>query len=227
MNTQNLIRWAGLAALVAGMCFVAVELLRPPVVLESVTTTRWAGVHGLAIAMSLTGLLGVAAIYARQAEKAGWLGLVGYLLLSLWLALSLPFNVLQGFVLPLLAPEAPALAEGFLGMFTRSTGAMDFGVLTVLWNLSDALFLLGSLVFGAATLRAGVLSRWAAGLYTAGIGLAPAYRLLPAALQPLVALPIGLGLAWLGFAVWSERRTSAALPLSERRTTQLRQPSAQ
>lgn len=227
MNNQNLIRWAGLAALVAGLCFVVVELLRPPVVLASVTTTRWAGVHGLAIAMALFGLLGVTGIYARQAEKAGWLGLAGYLLMSLWLALSLPFYFLQGYVLPLLATEAPALAEGFLEMFTRSASAPNFGPLTALWDLGDILFVLGSLTFGISTLRAGILSRWAAGIFTAGIGLAPAYVLLPLALQPFVAVPIGVGLAWLGFAVWSERRVYAAHPVSERSTAQLRQPSAQ
>lgn len=226
MKTQTLIRWAGLAALVAGLCFVVVELLRPPVVLASVTTPRWAIVHGLAIAMSLFGLVGVTGIYARQAKAAGWLGLAGYLLLSLWLALALSLNVLQVSVLPLLVTEAPALAEGLLGMFARSTGATNFGPLTVLWNLDDILFMLGSLVFGIATLRAGVVSRWAAGLYTAGIVLAPAYGLLPAALQPLVALPIGLGLAWLGMALCLERRAPAAQPVSGPETVQLRQTGA-
>jgi hypothetical protein len=119
------------------------------------------------------------------------------------------------------------LAEGFLGMFARSAGATNFGVITVLWNLSDVLFVLGSLMFGIATLRAGVLSRWAAGLFTAGIGLAPAYGLLPAALQPLVALPIGLGLAWLGFAIWSERRAPALQIIAVRGTAQLRQTGAE
>jgi hypothetical protein len=227
MNTQNLIRWAGLAALLAGMCFVIVYLLRPPVILASLTTARWAGVHGLAIAMSMFGLLGVTGIYARQAQAAGWLGLAGYLLLSLWLALSLPFNVLQGFVLPILATEAPALAEGFLGMFTRSAGAMNFGFLTVLWALCDILFVFGSLVFGIATLRARVLPRWAAGLFTAGIGLAPAYGLLPAALQPLVALPIGLGLAWLGIALWPERRLPALPTNAGRGMAQVRHLGAE
>jgi hypothetical protein len=209
------------------VCFVVVELLRPPAVLTSVTSARWAGVHGLAIAMALFGLVGVTGIYARQAERAGWLGLAGYLLLSLWLALSLPLNFLQGFVLPLLATEAPALAEGLLELFARSASAANFGPVTALWDLGDILFVLGSLVFGISTLRAKVLSRWAAGMFTAGIALAPAYGLLPATLQPLVAVPIGLGLAWLGFAVWAERRAPAAPPISERRTTQLRQPSAQ
>ncbi len=226
MKTQNLIRWAGLAALVAGICFVVVELTRPPVVLASVTTARWAGVHSLAIAMPMFGLLGVTGIYARQAEAAGWLGLTGYLLLSLWLALALPFNFLEGYVLPLLASEAPALAENLLGMFARSTGAMSFGPLTTFWDLSDAMFLLGSLVFGIATLRARVLSRWAAGTFTAGIALAPAYGLLPAALQPLVALPIGLGLAWMGYALWSERRVRTAQPAPDHGMARLRQTGA-
>jgi hypothetical protein len=226
MKTQDLIHWAGLGALVAGMCFVVVELFRPPVILESVTTTRWAGVYGLAIAMCLFGLVGVNGIYARQAEAAGWLGLTGYLLLSLWLALSLPFNVLGGYVLPLLATEAPALADGFLEMFARSTSATNFGALTALWNLCDILFVFGSLVFGIATLRAGILSRWAAGTLTVGIVVAPAYGLLPTVLQPLVAVPIGLGLAWLGFAVWAGRPKRAAQPVSGRGTAQIRQTGA-
>jgi hypothetical protein len=226
MKTHYLIRWAGLAALAAGLCFVVVELLRPPVVLASVTTTRWAGVHGLAIAMCLFGLVGVTGIYARQAEAAGWLGLAGYLLLSLWLALSLPFNVLQGYVLPILATEAPALAEALLEMFTRSALAINFGPLTAIWNLCDILFVLGCLVFGIATLRAGILSRWAAGTLIVGIAVAPAYGLLPTALQPLVAVPIGSGLAWLGFAVWVGRRQHAAQPVPGRGTAQIRQSGA-
>ena len=59
MNTRNLIRWAGLSALVAGICFVAMGLLHPPDILSSVTTTRWAITHAVAIAMSVFGLLGM------------------------------------------------------------------------------------------------------------------------------------------------------------------------
>ncbi len=93
MNTRNLIRWAGLSAMVAGICFVALALLHPPDMLSSVTTTRWAITHALAIAMSVFGLFGMTGLYARQAEAAGWLGLTGYLLWSLWLVLFLPFNL--------------------------------------------------------------------------------------------------------------------------------------
>jgi hypothetical protein len=33
-----------------------------------------------------------------------------------------------------------------------------------------------------------------------------AFALLPHALEPLAAVPVGVGLAWLGYALWSERR---------------------
>src|SRR5919206_4653760 len=189
MNTRNLIRWAGLSALLAGICFVVFGLLNPPDILSAVTTSRWAISRALAIAMSVFGLFGMTGLYTRQAKEAGWLGLAGYLLWSFWLVLFLPFNFFEAFILPLLATAAPAFAEGFLGIITRSAGEMNVGVLADLWALSDILFLLGGLVFGIATLRAGILSRWAARVFTLGIGLAPASALLPPQLDPPVAGP--------------------------------------
>ena len=175
MNSQKLIRWAGLSALVAGLCFVALGL-SPSDSLSSVTTSRWAIIHSLAIAMSVFGLLGMTGLYGRQAEAAGWLGLAGYLLWSLWLVLVLPFNFFEAFILPLLATEAPGFAENFLRVVTRSAGEMNFGVLADLWALSDILFLVGGLIFGIGTLRAGILSRRAAGVLPSGSGWPPCLR---------------------------------------------------
>jgi hypothetical protein len=179
-------------------------------VLSSVTTTRWTIVHSLALAMSVFGLLGMVGLYARQVKEAGWLGLAGFLLLSLWLMLILPFTFFEVFFLPLLATEAPTFAAGFLGIFTGSASEINFGVLAALWKLSGVLLLLGGLVFGIATLRAGILSRWAAGLLAVGCVLTPAFALLPPELEPLAAVPIGVGLAWLGYSLFSERRREQA-----------------
>ena len=107
-TASNLIRWAGLAAMGAGILFLAIQLIHPLDVLESVTTTRWAIVHYLGIVMCLLGLLGMTGIYARQAEEAGWLGLTGYLLVSLFFALTLGFQFVEAFVSPLLANAAVA-----------------------------------------------------------------------------------------------------------------------
>ncbi|MBC8036897.1 MAG: hypothetical protein H7X89_06750 [Rhizobiales bacterium] len=206
--------------MVAGICFVVVGLLHPPNILSSVSTTRWVIVHAVAIAMSLFGLPGITGVYARQAHAAGWLGLAGYLLFSLWLVLIFAFTFFEVFVLPLLATTAPTFAAGFLGIFTGSA-EMNFGGLAALWGLSDALFALGGLVFGIATFRAGILPRWAGGALTIAIILAPVSALLPNELRPLVAVPIGFALALLGYALWSERREHASEAIPGRASPQL------
>src|SRR5829696_1018026 len=224
ITASSLIRWAGLAAMVAGICFVVLGLLHPPNVLSSVTTTRWTIAHSLALAMSLFGLLGMMGLYARQVKEAGWLGLAGFLLLSLWLVLLLPFTFFEVFFLPLLATEAPTFAKGFLEIFTGSASGINFGALPALWQLSGVLLLLGGLVFGIATFRAHVLSRWPAALLAVAAALTPAAAFLPHAIQPLVAVPLGAGLAWLGYALFSERRERAAEPVPSSGSPQLHQP---
>src|SRR5947207_6074512 len=97
ITASKLIRCAGLSALLAGLCYVLVGIFHPPSVLASVTTTRWAIVHVLACAMSFFGLLGMAGLYARQAEKSGWTGLVGFVMLSIWLVLIMGFSFVEAF----------------------------------------------------------------------------------------------------------------------------------
>ena len=215
MNTRKLLRWAGLSAMVAGICFAVLGLFHPPNILSSVSTSQWVIVHALAIAMSVFGLFGITGLYTRQAAAAGWLGLAGYILFSLWLVLIFGFTFFEVFVLPLLAAEAPTFAAGFLAIFTGSAET-NIGMLAGLWGLSDILFLFSGLVFGIATFRARILSRWAAGALILGWALAPASALLPHEIRPLVAVPIGLGLAGLGYALWSERREQASAPAPAR-----------
>jgi len=210
MNTRNLIRWAGISAMLAGIFYVAVGLFHPPNIVSSVTTTQWAIVHIVATAMCFFGLLGITGIYARQVKESGWLGLAGYLLLSLWLVIIAGFTFVEVLILPVLATTTPAFAEGWLGMFNGSAGTMDLGALPLIWTLSGPIYLLGGLLFGISTIRAGILSRWAAGLLAVGTLLAPLASLLPLELQPKVAIPVGLALAWLGYALWSERRKQVA-----------------
>ena len=166
--------------------------------------------------MSFFGLIGMAGLYARQAEKAGWLGLAGYVLFSLWLALILGFTFVEVFILPALATVAPTFVDGWLGMFTGSASAVDLGALPLLWTLTGPIYILGGLLFGIATFRAGILPRWAGILLAAGTVLGPAAILFPPEYQPKVAVPVGLALAWLGYALWSERRAQAAQPAPAR-----------
>jgi Na+/H+ antiporter NhaD/arsenite permease-like protein len=82
-TASKLIRWTGLAALGAGIIFAGIQPIHPPDVLSSVTTGSWAIITTLKTVMCLLFLLGIAGIYARQVGKVGWLGLAGFLLLSL------------------------------------------------------------------------------------------------------------------------------------------------
>jgi len=84
-----------------------------------------------------------------------------------------------------------------------------------MWSLSNPIFIVGSLLFAIATFRAGILPRWAAGLIALGTLMIPVGALLPTELQAkIILIPIGLGLAWMGYALLTERRqhVSEALP---------------
>jgi hypothetical protein len=216
ITTSNLLSWAGVLAMVAGTMYVLVGLLHTLVShnggLSSVTNNVWVLTHSLTIGVSFFGLLGIAGLYARQAERVGWFGLAGFLLFSLWLVLVPGFTFFEAFILPLLAIDAPTVAEGFLAIFTGSAGGTKFGTLATIWTLMGPMYILGALLFGVATLRAGILSRWAAGLFGFGAVSSLAFALVPPALESLAAVPVGLGLAWLGYALWSERRQAASQP---------------
>lgn len=53
-------------------------------------------------------------------------------------------------------------------MFSSSTSAVNLGILPVLWTLTGPLYMFGGLLFGIATFRAGILSRWAGVLLALG-----------------------------------------------------------
>jgi hypothetical protein len=76
---------------------------------------------------------------------------------------------------------------------------------------SGWLGLAGLLLFGVATLRAGVLPRWAGGALAVGTVAPLALSLLlPAEFIRLAAVPVGLALALLGYALWSEPRENVS-----------------
>jgi hypothetical protein len=71
--------------------------------------------------------------------------------------------------------------------------------------------LAGGVLFGVATLRARILPRWAAGLLTVGTVMPLlASSLVPHPFDRSFAVPVGVALAALGYALWSERPERAA-----------------
>lgn len=206
LSATTLMRLAGAAAMVSGLGFVIVGLFHQVNEPAVVTTATWINVHIVAMMMCITGMFGLTGLLARQVGRIGWLGLIGYGMFSLWMALVLSFSLVEAFVLPGLAAESPAFVAGFLGMFSGSASAVDLGAMPALWDVSGPLFIIGSLLFGIATFRAHVLPRGAAALLAVGALLIPLGGFVSPELQSLVMVPIGLGLLWLGFALALERQ---------------------
>ena len=206
MTALTLMQLAGVSAMVAGLCFIVIGMFHPVNILSSVTTANWVNVHIFATAIGFFGLFGLAGLYARQAEKSGWLGLAGFLLFSLWMTLVCGFSFVEAFILPRLVTESPAFVEGILGMFSGIPSKVDLGVLPTLWNLSGPMYIIGPLLFGIATFRAGVLPRWAGALLVLGAVLVPVGALVPPEYQPKIMIPVGLAMGWMGYALFSERQ---------------------
>jgi hypothetical protein len=85
---------------------------------------------------------------------------------------------------------------------------VNLGAISTFHALASALFVGGTLLFGIATLRAGILPRLASGVFAFGLLL-----FLPvvasAGVPRLAAVPVGLALAWMGYALWSQRQQSS------------------
>jgi hypothetical protein len=219
VTTPGLVRTTGLAAVVGGLMFVAIQPLHPADTLDSVTTDAWAIIHYATLVMLALFVVGITGIYAAQIEKMGWLGLAGYVVLVIGLVLTAIGGVIEAFVQPLIASSDPAFVQGMLDMVHGHPTDADLGAIPLVWNVSSAAFLAGTLLFGIANFRAGVLSRWASAVFAVGLfASAPVAGLLGS--PRVAAVPIGVGLAWMGYSLWSLRRRQVAAPAVATAATQ-------
>ena len=212
VTIPNLIRAAGLSAVLAGAMFAAILPINPPDVFASVNTSSFILITSLKTAMSIFGLLGITGLYARQVEKTGWMGLTGYLLLTIFYAVEMCYTFAEPTILPLLAPVVPTFVESVMGMSSGAGGPMNLGVFAVIFHILSALYLLGLLLFGIAIFRARILSRWAAVLLALSGPLAIIMSLLPHQIARLAAMPMGFALIWLGYSLFTERREEVSEP---------------
>ena len=160
-------------------------------------------------------------------------GLAGFLLLSLSWALQMAFVFATAFILPLLATTAPRFVDSLLRSAAGPVSGVNLGALPALYTLVGIGYILGGLLFGIATLRAGILPRWPAGLLAVASALPVVFvlpsvaALIPPQIQHLAAMPLGIAVAWLGYALWSERREQASEPVPGKVSPQLSQTGAE
>jgi hypothetical protein len=223
ITPSKLIRWSGLAVMASGILFIVIQAIHPLDVLSSLTTSRWAFVHYMSMAMDILAMLGLTGLYSRQVEKSGWLGLAGYLLFSLFWAASLAGHFVEVYIQPLLATNAPKLAEGILGIVDGVPSVISLGALPAENTLLGiAGYALGGLLFAIAMFRAHILPRGASVLLAVSIVLPFfTHSLVHHPYDRIFAVPVGAAIAWMGYALFSEHRAQASEPVPCPESSQL------
>ena len=179
-------RWSG-AVLIVGAVLLGAAIVT--ISLKPVMTQVFSpGVSLLMLLSSIALLLSLPAMYARQANAAGWLGLLGHGLLQ------------AGIVLLVVLAATPLLYPSLKPVPVENPAVFVLGIALTL----------GLLLTGIATIRAGVFPHWAGILLlaaTAGFffDFFIAEFLSPWAGQlgsALFGILLALGLAWIGAALW-------------------------
>jgi hypothetical protein len=207
ITTTKLTRAAGIAAAVAGLIFIGVQINHPHLDAASITTTDVVIRNTLKVLMAALALVGITGIYLRQVEKTGVLGLLGYVLFAVGYFTMLGIEFAAAFVLPSLAPDAPAYVNDVIAAATNGIVVGDIGLMQTAILVTGIAYLAGGFVFGIALFRANVLARWPAALLAGGSLATIATSILPE-YQRLFAIPTGVALVGLGFSLWRERRTA-------------------
>ena len=205
MPTANLVRWSGLISLLAGILFALAAFIHPAGEdLATYNSPRWVTAHLLGWVSVMLMQLGLIGLYARQVEKTAWLGLVGFILAFIGTGFAGAIQFMVATIIPLVAAKATAI-------FDQARTPPSFAV-----PLLALGFGLGYVLFGIATMRAGVLPRWSGLLLSIGVSffmfaeVSREASLLSGTLPHVIgdsgAAVLGLGLAWMGYALWSEKR---------------------
>ena len=184
MMINRALRWSGVAlvagALGVGAAIVLVALgpsgrFPPPLV------------SSLLLVASLLFMLALPAMYAHQSEAAGWLGLVGHVLLEVGMVIVIVYAAA-----PLFTPTIKELGQ--------SAAAFLLGIA----------LLLGFVLTAIATLRAGVYPR-GSGILLCASGGGFLFNFLVAEYLPPLAGQLGvaifgmlfaLAFAWIGVSIW-------------------------
>jgi hypothetical protein len=210
ITTTRLGQAAGIATAVAGAIFIAVQINHPAMDLASVSTTDWVVRNGAKALMAALALAGITGLYLRQRTRVGLVGLMGYLVLSAGYLLMFGTQYLATFALPSAVDTAPGWVSNVIVAAFGGTPTGDIGALSAVFAATGVCYMLGGLVFGLATFRAGILARWAAVLLAVGNVSTLALSVLPDSFNRPMAVPTGIALIGLGVSLWRDQRREAA-----------------
>ena len=182
MGASDLYRWSGIIGILAGALNVIVEFLPERLGLP------------FELFVNILGLGVLTPLYLRQRAASGVTGWVGYVTQFFGMTVVIGFLFTQAFVLG--------------GLDEAQRAAVLSGPAGIVTVIGLAITTVGAILFGIASLRAGVFPKWAAFLLMLGFVLAP----LGAAMSPLVKtageVVLSAGLIGLSYALFSEGEAS-------------------
>src|SRR5207237_1522727 len=188
ITPTTLFRAAGVAASVAGLIFVGVQINHPHLDATSVTTTDVIACNSLKFLMAALALAGLTGMYLRQVTKIGLLGLLGYVLFAAGFLLMLGTAFVAAFILPTLAHSAPDYGSDVIAAVNNGKAIGDIGLMQTVIYVTGIAYLAGGFIFGIALFRANVLARWASALLAVGTLATIAISIMPQ-YERLFAIP--------------------------------------
>jgi hypothetical protein len=143
--------------------------------------------------------VGLPGLYAHQSAHIGSLGLISFIFIFLGVVLFSGLYMLDFTIFPWLAVTAPKLA------------ATEFPLpgLTILYEIAARVLVGGFLVLGSVARRIRMLPHWTVWLFIAPVlGLVlllPLPEIMSEALDIASNVSPALGLAWMGYILWSAK----------------------
>lgn len=180
MTTATLYSLSAIAGVIAGVCIILGTLLNDLLKTQRGTIFNFLG--------ALIGLFGITGIYLWQRVEFGIFGLVAYVLVFIGFALIACIDYMGSFI-------APGLSEEQMASLQTSSAA-------VAAMISSLIMLVGEILFGIATFRAGIFPRIATVLFMIGFLATPVRPVYP--IITFIGLSIsGVGIIWWSITLWS------------------------
>jgi hypothetical protein len=180
MKKEQVFRLNGLMAIFVGVVMVifnsAVAVVQLPVQLISYRTF----LSTILLIFVFTGL------YAFQVNRAGILGLIGYVVTIISLVLNVCFRFSEIFIGSVLSER-----------YSEAITVIVQGPYSFVQQITFMLFLCGFILFGISTLRAQLLPKLAAWFLMGGGVISYALVMLPINVGAIMS---GAAIAWLGYA---------------------------
>lgn len=214
MSSKKLIRWSGLSLVLGGVAFAVHLITHPPgETAQYAFYPLWVPSHLIGGIASILIMLGLAGLYARQSEKVGFSGLIGFLLSFVG------FTVSAGALIFISVILIPFLATQGMDSIVDPNGPLfSSSAFQLTSNLGVGALLLGMLLLAIATLRANILPHWGSWLVILSVPLGiiavtlvfSAGTSLQGIVQALPGIALGLGLVGWGWALWSDKGETVA-----------------